>query len=97
MACTIRWPSKTAKFGQPEVTIGIIPGDGGTQRLPRLVGKGRALQLILTRRHDRCPGGLSDRPGQRNRCQATTDFAGEAILNQIFANAPIGVKLAIEP
>ncbi len=48
MACTIRLVSETAKFGQPEVKIGIMPGYGGTQRLPRLVGKGRALQLILT-------------------------------------------------
>src|SRR6201994_1564191 len=48
MACSIRLAVKTAKFGQPEVTIGIIPGYGGTQRLPRLIGKGRALQLILT-------------------------------------------------
>ena len=48
MACTIRLAVENAKFGQPEVKIGIIPGGGGTQRLPRLVGKGRALQLILT-------------------------------------------------
>src|SRR5258707_10015692 len=48
MACTIRLASETAKFGQPEVKIGIMPGYGGTQRLPRLVGKGRALQLTLT-------------------------------------------------
>jgi len=48
MACTIRIASEDAAFGQPEVTLGLIPGGGGTQRLPRLVGKGRALQLILS-------------------------------------------------
>src|SRR5450432_2453209 len=48
MACTIRIASENAKFGLPEVKLGIIPGYGGTQRLPRLVGKGAALQLILT-------------------------------------------------
>ena len=48
MACAIRIASENAKFGQPEVKLGIMPGAGGTQRLPRLIGKGRALQLILT-------------------------------------------------
>src|ERR1700757_3133256 len=48
MACTIRVASENAKFGQPEVKLGLILGGGGTQRLPRLVGKGRALQLILS-------------------------------------------------
>jgi len=48
MACTIRVASEHARFGQPEVALGIIPGGGGTQRLPRLVGKGRALQIILS-------------------------------------------------
>jgi enoyl-CoA hydratase len=48
MACTIRIAVDTAKFGQPEVTLGLVPGGGGTQRLPRLVGKGRALHLILS-------------------------------------------------
>src|SRR5258708_1656355 len=48
MACTIRIAADSAKFGQPEVTLGLVPGGGGTQRLPRLVGKGRALQLILS-------------------------------------------------
>src|SRR6266481_3923500 len=46
MACTLRVAAEHAKFGQPEVKLGLIPGGGGTQRLPRLVGKGRALQLI---------------------------------------------------
>src|SRR6267154_2500119 len=48
MACHIRIASENAKFGQPEVKLGIAPGYGGTQRLPRLVGKGVAMQLILT-------------------------------------------------
>jgi enoyl-CoA hydratase/carnithine racemase len=48
MACTIRIAVENAKFGQPEVKLGLVPGSGGTQRLPRLVGKGRALQLILS-------------------------------------------------
>ena len=48
MACDIRLASSKAKLGQPEVNLGIIPGYGGTQRLPRLVGRGKALQLILT-------------------------------------------------
>ena len=48
MACTMRLASETAKLGQPEVKLGIIPGYGGTQRLPRLVGKGVAMQLLLT-------------------------------------------------
>jgi enoyl-CoA hydratase len=48
MACTLRVASANAKFGQPEVKLGITPGAGGTQRLPRLVGLGRAMELILT-------------------------------------------------
>src|ERR1700757_1384994 len=48
MACTIRIASENAKFGQPEVKLGIMPGAGGTQRLPRLVGRGRALKLVLS-------------------------------------------------
>src|SRR5207249_8654050 len=47
MACTMRLASENAKLGQPEVKLGIIPGYGGTQRLLRLVGKGRAMQLVL--------------------------------------------------
>lgn len=48
MACDIRYASENAKLGQPEVNLGIIPGYGGTQRLPRLVGRGKALELLLT-------------------------------------------------
>ena len=48
MACHIRIASENAKFGQPEVNLGLIPGYGGTQRLVQLIGKGRALELLMT-------------------------------------------------
>ena len=67
MACTIRIAVDTAKFGQPEVKLGLLPGGGGTQRLPRLVGKGRALQLILSGGDDQRAGGVPHRARQRNR------------------------------
>jgi enoyl-CoA hydratase/carnithine racemase len=96
MACTIRLAAEHAKFGQPEVTLGLIPGGGGTQRLPRLVGKGRALQLILS-------GGMIDaqeahRIGLVNEVVPAVDLLtrAEAILKQIFANAPIAVKFSLE-
>jgi enoyl-CoA hydratase len=97
MACTIRVAAEDAKFGQPEVTLGIIPGGGGTQRLPRLVGKGRALQIILS-------GGMinvqeAHRIGLVNEVvPAVADLIprAEAILNQIFKNAPIAVKYSLE-
>ncbi len=96
MACTIRLAAEHAKFGQPEVTLGLIPGGGGTQRLPRLVGKGRALQLILS-------GGMIDaqeahRIGLVNEVVPAGDLLtrAEAILKQIFANAPIAVKFSLE-
>ena len=96
MACTIRLAVETAKFGQPEVTIGIIPGYGGTQRLPRLVGKGRALQLILSA--DMIDAQEAYRIGLVNEIVAKDNLIprAEAILNKIDANAPTAVKLAIE-
>jgi enoyl-CoA hydratase/carnithine racemase len=96
MACTIRVASENAKFGQPEVTLGLIPGGGGTQRLPRLVGKGRALQLILS-------GGMISaqeayRIGLVNEVVPAADLItrAEAILKQIFSNAPLAVKFSLE-
>ena len=53
MACTLRIAADTAKLGQPEINLGLIPGYAGTQRLPRLVGKGRALEMMLTGDADR--------------------------------------------
>jgi enoyl-CoA hydratase/carnithine racemase len=96
MASTIRLAVETARFGQPEVTIGIIPGYGGTQRLPRLVGKGRALQLILSA--DMIDAQEAYRIGLVNEIVAKDNLIprAEAILNKINANAPTAVKLAIE-
>lgn len=96
MASTIRLAAETAKFGQPEVKLGIIPNGGGTQRLPRLVGKGLALQIILS-------GGMISaqeayRIGLVNEVVPNAELIGrsEAILNQIASNAPQGVRFAIE-
>ena len=96
MACTIRLAAETVKFGQPEVTIGIIPGYGGTQRLPRLIGKGRALQLILT--GDMIDAHEAYRIGLVNEIVPTADLIAraEAILNRINANAPVAIQLALD-
>jgi enoyl-CoA hydratase len=96
MACTIRIAVEHAKFGQPEVKLGLLPGGGGTQRLPRLVGKGRALQLILS-------GGMISaqeawRIGLINEIVQPADLIqrAEAILQEIAANAPIAIKYSLE-
>jgi enoyl-CoA hydratase len=96
MACTIRIAAENAKFGQPEVKLGIIPGYGGTQRLPRLVGKGRALQLILT--GDLIDAHEAHRIGLVNEVVPATDLISrcEAILKQISANAPLAVRYSID-
>ena len=95
MACTIRIAVDTAKFGQPEVTLGLIPGGGGTQRLPRLVGKGRALQLILSA--EMISAQEAYRIGLVNEVVAAADLVtrAEAILKKIAGNAPMAVKLAL--
>jgi enoyl-CoA hydratase len=96
LACTIRLATEHAKFGQPEVKLGLIPGYGGTQRLARLVGKGRALQLLLT-------GGMMNaqeayRIGLVNEIVPDGGLIAraEAILQDIIANAPLAVRFAIE-
>ena len=96
MACTIRIASENAKFGQPEVTLGVIPGGGGTQRLPRLIGKGRALQLILTGAMISAQDAY--RVGLVNEVVPPAELTtrAEAILKQIFSNAPLAVKYSLE-
>jgi len=96
MACTIRIAVEHAKFGQPEVALGLLPGGGGTQRLPRLVGKGRALQLILS--GEMISAQEAYRIGLVNQVAPAADLIprAEAILKKIASNAPIAVKLALE-
>ena len=96
MACTMRIAVEAAKFGQPEVALGLIPGGGGTQRLPRLVGKGRALQIILS--GDMINAQEAYRIGLVNEIAPAADLIAraEAILNKIASNAPIAVSYALE-
>jgi enoyl-CoA hydratase/carnithine racemase len=96
MACTIRIAVDSAKFGQPEVKLGLLPGGGGTQRLPRLVGKGRALQLILS--GEMISAQEAYRIGLVNEVVPAANLIGraEAILKKVAANAPIAVKFALE-
>jgi enoyl-CoA hydratase/carnithine racemase len=96
MACTIRIASENAKFGQPEVKLGLLPGGGGTQRLPRLVGKGRALQLILS--GELISAQEAYRIGLVNEVVPAGQVVSraEAILKQIFGNAPIAVKYSLD-
>lgn len=94
MACDIRLASDRAKFGQPEVTLGITPGYGGTQRLPRLVGEGKAKQLIFT--------GKMISAVEANQIGLVEEvYAHEELMNEamkmartIAANAPIAVRYA---
>ena len=96
MACTFRLASENAMLGQPEVKLGIIPGYGGTQRLPRLVGKGRALQILLT--GDMVPAAEALRIGLVNQVvpQAELISTAEAIARKIMANAPVAVRLCLD-
>jgi enoyl-CoA hydratase len=96
MACTMRIAAEHAKFGQPEVKLGLLPGGGGTQRLPRLVGKGRALQLILT--GETISAQEAYRIGLVNEVVPAANLIAraETILKQISANAPIAVKFSLE-
>jgi enoyl-CoA hydratase len=96
LSCHVRIASENAKFGQPEVKLGTIPGYGGTQRLPRLVGPGRALQLLMT-------GEIIDaaeayRIGLVNKLVPASDSVVEvarAMLLQMLANGPLALARCI--
>src|SRR5919108_5730283 len=96
MACTMRLASENAKLGQPEVKLGIIPGYGGTQRLPRLVGKGVAMQLVLS--GEMISAQEAYRVGLVNEVVAPAELIprAEAIAQKIVANAPLAVQYAME-
>ena len=96
MSCHIRVASDAAKFGQPEVKLGLTPGYGGTQRLPRLVGKGRALELLLV--GEMIDAAEAHRIGLVNRVVAADALLDTArtIMQQILANGPLAVALCIE-
>ena len=96
MACTMRLASDNAKLGQPEVKLGIIPGYGGTQRLPRLVGKGIAMQMVLA--GELITAQEAHRIGLVNEVTTPTELIprAEAIAAKIIANAPLAVQYAME-
>ena len=96
LACHLRLASGTAKFSLPEVKLGLVPGFGGTQRLPRLVGRGRALELILTGRtidaHEALSWGLVNRVVP----VAELDAASRSMAREMLANAPRSLEYAIQ-
>ncbi len=96
MACTMRLASDNAKLGQPEVKLGVIPGYGGTQRLPRLVGKGMAMQLNLT--GEMISAQEAHRIGLVNEVVAAAELLprAEAIAGKIIANAPLAIRYCME-
>ena len=95
MACTLRLAADTAKLGQPEINLGLIPGYAGTQRLARLVGTGRALEIILTGTPISAAEG--ERIGLVNRVVPAADLLTEArkLAAQLAAQAPIAVRYII--
>ncbi len=96
LACTMRLASDNAKLGQPEVKLGIIPGYGGSQRLPRLVGKGFANQMLLT--GEMITAQEAHRIGLVNEVVPLAELLprAEAIAQQIIANGPLAVQYTLE-
>jgi enoyl-CoA hydratase len=96
MACTIRIAADHARLGQPEINLGIIPGYAGSQRLPRLVGKGRALEMLLT--GDMVPAARAYEIGLVNKVVPAADLAGEArkLAAALAAKPPIATRYILE-
>ena len=96
MACTFRVAAESAKLGQPEVALGIIPGYGGTQRLARLVGAGRALEMILTGEPIDAREAL--RIGLLNRVVPAAELlpAAEALARTILTRGPVALRYALQ-
>ena len=94
LACTLRIASESAKMGFPEVKIGILPGAGGTQRLPRLIGKGLAAEMILT--GEMIDAAEAYRIGLVNRVVPADQLmpTAEELARKILRNAPVAVALA---
>ena len=95
LACHLRIASETARFGLPEVGLGIIPGYGGTQRLPRIVGKGIALEMIVTGRQVNAQE--AHRIGLVNRVVPPAELraTAEALARDILKNGPLAVRAAL--
>jgi enoyl-CoA hydratase len=96
MACTVRFAAENAKLGQPEVKLGIIPGYGGSQRLPRLVGRGRALELLLA--GDPIPAAEAHRIGLVNAVAPLSELLdiSREWIGKVLANGPLAVGLLME-
>jgi enoyl-CoA hydratase len=96
MACHIRIASENARFGQPEVKLGITPGYGGTQRLPRIVGKGNALHLLLT--GEQIDAAEALRIGLVSKVVPAEHLLAEAdqMMRTILANGPVAVQLVMD-
>ncbi len=96
LACHIRIASTNAKFGQPEVNLGLMAGGGGTQRLPRLIGKGRALEMLLT--GDAMDADEAHRIGLVNKIVPIESLlaAAEEMANKILSKGPVAIQLTLE-
>jgi enoyl-CoA hydratase len=96
MACTMRFAADTAKFGQPEINLGLMPGYAGSQRLPRLVGRGRALELLLSGHSIAADEAL--RIGLVNRVYPAADLMKEsrAFAHTLASKAPIAMRYILD-